>query len=105
MSPSYDNDFRLTDGLGQGRDPLLEEDDEDQVNKSPSNQSKTNSKGSPNEQKSMQMYRHLLAHQCLGDEVFNPTNSYQNLTSSALTMQQGFMNSHDILMQEEAKMG
>ena len=49
MSPSYDNDFQFADGLGEGRDGAI--DDDEQIDKSPSNQSKTNSKGSPNEEK------------------------------------------------------
>ena len=59
MSPTYDNDFQLADGLGAGRDGAIE--DDEQVDKSPSNQSKTNSKGSPNEEKNKQIYRHMLA--------------------------------------------
>ena len=50
MSPTYDNDFQLNDGLGTGREGANDDDDE-QADKSPSNQSKTNSKGSPNEEK------------------------------------------------------
>jgi len=85
MSPTYDNDFQLADGLDNGRDGLNEDGDE-LVDKSPSNQSKTNSKGSPNEEKNKQMYRHMLAQQCLGDEIFNLNNPYQSLTSASLTL-------------------
>ena len=86
MSPSFDNDFLLADGFGGIGGGAGE--DAQGHDQSPSNQSKTNSKGSPNEEKNKQMYRHMLAQQCLGDEIFNLNNSHQNLTSASLTLPQ-----------------
>lgn len=83
MSPSFDNDFRLADGLGAGGSA---NEDAQESDKSPSNKSNKNSKGSPNEEKNKQMYRHMLAQQCLGDEIFNLNNAHQNLTSTSLTL-------------------
>lgn len=100
MSPSLDNDFQLADGFGIGSGGS---EDADQ---SPSNKSKTNSKGSPNEEKNKQIYRHMLAQQCLGDEILNLNNAHQNLTSASLTLPQSYLNTQlDMDMQDEAKVG
>lgn len=102
MSPSFDNDFQLADGFGMGG----ASEDAQGHDQSPSNQSKTNSKGSPNEEKNKQIYRHMLAQQCLGDEIFNMNNSHQNLTSASLTLPQSYLNTQlDMNMQEETKIG
>ena len=102
MSPSFDNDFIMADSFAAagGEEELSGQDS------SPGNQSKTNSKGSPNEEKNKQIYRHLLAQQCLGDEIFNLNNSYQNLSSAALTLPQGYLNTQlDLNAEEEARSG
>lgn len=91
MSPSFDNDFQLADGFGMDRGGVNEDGGVSQ-DQSPSNQSKTNSKGSPNEEKNKQIYRHMLAQQCLGDEIFNLNNAHQSLTSATLTLPPSYLN-------------
>lgn len=48
---------------------------------SDSPQRSSNSKGSPNEEKQKQVYKNLLAQQCLGHEVFSLTPNYENMTN------------------------
>jgi len=44
----------------------------------------SNSKGSPNEEKNKQVYKNLLAQQCLGEDIFSIAPSYENLTNPLL---------------------
>jgi len=51
---------------------------QDSADSSPQNVS---SKGSPNEEKQKQIYKNLLAQQCLGHEIFTMTPNYESLTN------------------------
>jgi len=42
------------------------------------------SKGSPNEEKCKQIYKNLLAQQCLGEDVFSMMPEYENLSNPLL---------------------
>lgn len=49
-------------------------------NLTPGSNSK-DSKGSPNEEKNKQIYKNLLAQQCLGQDVFTMQSQYENLSN------------------------
>ena len=52
--------------------------DNNSIDDSPNNTQK--SKGSPNDEKNKQLYRNLLAQQCLGTDIFTMENDYNNLS-------------------------
>lgn len=58
---------------------------EQQIGLSPSNltpgSNSKDSKGSPNEEKNKQIYKNLLAQQCLGSDVFTMQSQYENLSN------------------------
>ena len=57
--------------------------DDESMNNSP-NQS-SNSKGSPNEEKNKQIYKNLLAQQCLGKDIFSLDSQFESLSDPMLT--------------------
>ena len=58
--------------------------DNNSLNGSPKTNSK--SKGSPNDEKNKQLYRNLLAQQCLGTDIFTMENQFENLSDPSLAL-------------------